>query len=525
MALLRGLGEPAEGLHRVLRGIAAVDVDETELILRVGVSAFGGLRESFCAGHCDRVRIGYGLKEPCIGKGVRRIVAICIINNPRILHLMGAMESQNTEWKESWKDEYLKTICAFANTEGGTLTIGIDDNGRTIGIDNPKTLLKQLPDKIRSKLGIIPFVRLDTVEPPYTITILVQKSPTMINLDGKFYIRSGSTTQMMSGRELEIQMMEHAGHSWTDAPVPNVPVSQLSPEALQTFKNLGQKVGRLSAEETDLDPEGLLDKLDLLKDGMLTRSAILLFHPSPEKLLGPVSLKIGMFEGSELLYQDEFCGPLIFTANNVVNLLNTKYMVKPISYDGIIRIEKSPYPVPAIREAMMNAIVHNDYSSHIPIQVKVTKENLTIYNEGGLPVGWTIDKLLGQHKSLPRNPLLANVFYRAGFIESFGRGIGAIMSQFEGREEFEPVFESDSGFSISFKNETIGIPTAVPKDIGSENRIIDYLRLNKCGTYEEITCGTGLSSRQVQRLAGVLVKEGIVFKEKEGKTVVLRLSS
>lgn len=437
---------------------------------------------------------------------------------------MGPMESQNTEWKESWKDEYLKTICAFANTEGGTLTIGVDDNGRIVGIDDPKALLKQLPDKIRSKLGIIPFVRLDTVEPPYTITILVQKSPTMINLDGKFYVRSGSTTQMMSGRELEIQMIEHAGYSWTDAAVPNVSVSQLSPGAIQEFKDLGQKVGRLSAEETDLDPEDLLDKLELLKDGMLTRAAILLFHPSPGKILGPMSLKIGMFEGSELLYQDEFCGPLIFTANKAVDLLMTKYTVRPISYEGIVRIESSPYPEPAIREAMMNAIVHNEYSSHVPIQVKVTKENLTIYNEGSLPLGWTVDKLMGQHKSLPRNPLLANAFYRAGLIESFGRGIGTILSQFEGRQEFEPVFESDSGFSVSFKNEMIGLPIVVPGNLDTETTIIEYLRANKQGTYEGISHGTGISSRQVQRLAGAMVKAGILIKEKEGKTVVLRLS-
>ncbi len=438
---------------------------------------------------------------------------------------MGPMESQNTEWKESWKDEYLKTICAFANTEGGTLTIGVDDNGRIVGIDNPKALLKQLPDKIRSKLGIIPFVRLDTVDPPYTITILVQKSPTMINLDGKFYVRSGSTTQMMSGRELEIQMIEHAGHSWTDAPVPNVSVSHLSPEAIQEFKNLGRKVGRLSPEDSELDVVDLLEKLDLVKDGMLTRAAILLFHPSPGKILGPVSLKIGMFEGSELLYQDDFCGPLIFTANRAVDLLMTKYMVKPISYDGIVRIEKSPYPEPAIREAVMNAIVHNEYSSHIPIQVKVTKEGLTIYNEGGLPIGWTLDKLMGQHKSLPRNPLIANAFYRAGLIESFGRGIGAIMSQFEGRQEFEPVFESDSGFSVSFKNEMFGKPVVVRNDVDKENIIIDYLRANKCGTYKDISQGTGLSTRQIQRLAGTLIETGILVKEKEGKTVIFHLSS
>lgn len=256
----------------------------------------------------------------------------------------------------------------------------------------------------------------------------------------------------MSPRGLEMSMTTGEGCSWTDAVVHNVPLSDLSPEAIWHFKNLGRNAGRLTAEEAESDCEGLLQTLGLIRDGMLTRAAILLFHPSPGRILGPVSLKIGMFDGSDLLYLDELFGPLILTANRAVDLLTTKYMFRQISYNGIVRIEKLVYPEPAIREAMMNAIVHNEYSSHIPIQVKVSGEGLTIYNEGGLPAGWTVDKLMGQHKSLPRNPLLANAFYRAGLMESFGNGIGIMMSQFEGRPELGPVFESDSGFSISFKN-------------------------------------------------------------------------
>lgn len=162
-----------------------------------------------------------------------------------------------------------------------------------------------------------------------------------------------------------------------------------------------------------------------------------------------------------MLYQDEFTGPLIFMANRTMDTLMTKYTVKPISYDGFVRIETSPYPESAVREAVMNAIVHNDYSSHVPIQIKVFREGLTIYNEGGLLVGWTLDRLMGQHKSLPRNPTLASVFYRAGLIEAFGRGIEKIMSQFEGRHEFDPVFEADSGFSVTFKMRCSTKPTHV----------------------------------------------------------------
>ena len=189
----------------------------------------------------------------------------CIINPQCVTYLVrDDMESQNTEWKESWKDEYLKTICAFANTEGGMMTLGVNDQGKIVGVSNPEKLLKQLPDKIRSKLGIVPFIRIDTESPPYTITILVQKAPTTVNLDGKFYIRSGSTTQMISGRELELYMMERAGDSWTEVPVPGVSVMDLSPESIMEFKNLVRIAGRLSKEELDLGPEDAEPCCDLV---------------------------------------------------------------------------------------------------------------------------------------------------------------------------------------------------------------------------------------------------------------------
>lgn len=311
---------------------------------------------------------------------------------------------------------------------------------------------------------------------------------------------------------------------WTDVPVAKLSIKDLSPDAIMGFRVLARSAGRLSQEEFDLESEDLLDKLNLLRDGMLTRAAVLLFHLDPGKVLGPVSLKIGMFDGPDLLYQDEFTGPLIFMANRTMDTLMTKYTVKPISYDGFVRIETSPYPESAVREAVMNAIVHNDYSSHVPIQIKVFREGLIIYNEGGLPVGWTLDRLMGQHKSLPRNPTLASVFYRAGLIEAFGRGIGKIMSQFEGRHEFDPVFEADSGFSVTFKNEVFYKANACPGSCCAEKAIMGYLEAHGSGTYGEIVAGTGLSSRQVQRTAGALSDRGLVIKEKRGRKVVLRPS-
>ncbi len=374
------------------------------------------------------------------------------------------MEDHNTEWTESWSDDCLGTICAFANTDGGKMIIGVDDNGRTVGIDEPEALLKRLPGKIRNKLGIVPFVRLDATEPLYTISIYVERSPVAVTLDGKCYVRSGNTTQIISGREMELRIMEDAGDSWTDTPMPGVKVSDLSPEAIMDFKMRGVRTGRMTPKEAALDAGSLLGKLNLLRDGIPTRAAALLFHPNPSRHMGAVKVRIAMMDGPEILYMDELDGPLIMLANRTVEILLTKYMYRPVIYEGVMRIEHSLYPEYAIREAVMNAIIHNDYSSSIDIQIKVNPKDLTIYNEGGLPIGWTLEKLIGSHKSVPRNPGLATAFYRAGLIKSFGRGIGKIMAQFEGRDVPGPEFEFDSGFAIRFFNGNYSEPLTSSHD-------------------------------------------------------------
>lgn len=133
---------------------------------------------------------------------------------------------------------------------------------------------------------------------------------------------------------------------------------------------MGIDSGRLAPENSSLSPEELLDKLDMFRDGMLKRSAVLLFHPRPGKYIPSATVKIGMFDGPELLFHDELTGPLMITADRTVDLVNTKYSVSPVGYKGIVRLESRPYPMAAVREAVMNAIVHNDYSSQAPSRSK-----------------------------------------------------------------------------------------------------------------------------------------------------------
>lgn len=119
-------------------------------------------------------------------------------------------------------------------------------------------------------------------------------------------------------------------------------------------------------------------------------------------------------------------GSLFEQVERALELLHTKYLKAYISYHGLQRRETFLYPYAALREALLNAVVHKDYSSGVPIQISVYDDKLVLWNSGDLPEHWTLEKLLGKHPSKPFNPLIANAFFRAGYIESWGRGIEKI---------------------------------------------------------------------------------------------------
>jgi ATP-dependent DNA helicase RecG len=132
--------------------------------------------------------------------------------------------------------------------------------------------------------------------------------------------------------------------------------------------------------------------------------------------------------------------------------LRAKYLKAYISYEGVQRLETYLFPFGALREALLNAVVHKDYSSGIPIQISVYAHQIVLWNPGHLPDGWTMQQLLGKHPSRPANPLLANAFFRAGYIESWGRGIEKITRECREHGVDSPVYDfSMSGLMLSFR--------------------------------------------------------------------------
>lgn len=262
--------------------------------------------------------------------------------------VMSIKESQTVEFKESWRDEYLKTICAFANTEGGTLYVGINDNGEAVGVDNPKRLIEDIPNKIISVLNAFANVKLIEIEGKEVVEITVSKSSFAVSFKGQFYVRSGSTTQELKGRDLQNLLLKVNNLSWDEIGIERAKIADIDPNTVELFIRLATKENRLPAGVDGTDIEKLFRNLNLInEDGELTRAALLLFGKEPTRFFHSAFFKVGRFRGTDetdLIIQDRIEGNLFVMVDQVVNLLRAKYLMSPISYEGMLRERRSKYP-------------------------------------------------------------------------------------------------------------------------------------------------------------------------------------
>mgnify|MGYP002518566295 FL=1 len=336
-------------------------------------------------------------------------------------------ESQNIEWKSKWKDEYLEWICGYANAQGGKIYIGCDDDGNVVGLPNARKLLEDIPNKIRDAMGIIVGVNLLTHGSKEYLEIDVPAYPIGISCKGVYYYRSGSTRQILTGPALEAFLMRKRGATWDNLPLPAFSMADVDDGVVSKFKSLAAKKGRMETSLLDEPKEVLLDKLHLKNGDYLTNAAMLLFSGDPERYQTGAYIKIGYFENdAELLYQDEIHGSILEQVDKALDVIYLKYMRAKIRYEGVQRIERYFVPEAALREALLNAICHKQYQSGIPIQISVYEDRLYVANIGSLPKDWTLENLMQKHASKPYNPNIAHVFYLAGFIESWGRGVEKI---------------------------------------------------------------------------------------------------
>lgn len=214
---------------------------------------------------------------------------------------------------------------------------------------------------------------------------------------------------------------------WDSISANNISADDLDEVSIEIFKREALRKKRISEADLKVSRTELLDHLNLLDDNNLKRAAVMLFYKRPAKLVEGCYVKIGKFgDGADLQYQDQLEGSLFRMADQVIDLIYTKYLKAKITYEHNVRVETYPFPIDGVREAIYNAIAHNNYARCVPIQIRIQDDAMYISNSCILPSGWDVESLLQPHRSVPFNPAIANAFYRAGYIETWGRGIQKI---------------------------------------------------------------------------------------------------
>ncbi len=437
-------------------------------------------------------------------------------------------ESQNIEYKQSWHDDCLKWVCGFANAYGGIIFIGKDDHGKVVHLENYKELMESIPNKIRDLLGIICNVELLEEDGNKSISIRVNPYSVAVSLRGRYYYRSGSTKMELTGVELNEFLLKKTGKTWDDVVEEGATIKDIDEKSIAKFLEDAEEKGRMP-ETKGLSAFQILEKLQLTEGRQLKRAAIVLFGKDPNRFYPNVQVKIGRFgkDSTDLKFHEVVEGNLIHMLAEVQVQLNHKFLTRPVDFIGMQRVEKDEYPVAALREMLLNALVHRTYmGAHI--QLRVYDDRLSIWNEGGLPIGLTLEDLKGEHNSRPRNPLIAKACFMAGYIDAWGRGIAKIYNSCRDNGLPDPeIREMNGGIEVTLfkkqietedservRNDFGTISERIRNDFGNEiASVFELISSNPTITAVQIAEKIDKTSRTVEKYIAKLKNAGIILRK------------
>lgn len=385
------------------------------------------------------------------------------------------IEDEYTELKIELTKDIKKEIIAFANTKGGKIYVGIDDFGNIVGIKNAKEDLESLSGMIRegikSDLTLYTSINLVSIDNKDIIEINVMEAPNKpyyladkgIKTSG-VYLRYGNTSAPASEEVIKKMLIENQGDSFETLVSQN---QNLNFEYLNSIFNKHNVI-------LDDNKYKSLNITNL--NNQYTNLGLLLSDECP------YSIKCAIYNGTDKLeFKDrkEFTGSVLKQVNDVFEYLDLFNKTKG-KIVGLERIDTKDYPEYALRESLLNAIIHRDYNYKGSILISLFDDHFEITSLGGIVKGLSIkDLYLGISES--RNPNLANIFYRLRYVESFGTGIGRIVQSYK---EFEkkPIFvDTDNAFNVTLYNVNYveNNEKILPSNLTQEEKIIEYIRKNE----------------------------------------------
>ncbi len=371
------------------------------------------------------------------------------LNENDIKKILISGETEKIEFKEIPNKSFYKTISAFANTKGGIIFLGIDKNSIPVGIESSTKFLEDLTNRIVNTLSMYPEIETINFKGKRIISIGIVHSEYLVSYEGRYYERIGNTTREMNRQKLKSLLLK--GKSW-DSIITDISLDEIDSDSVKNFIRLAVNNNRLTNASLNEPLEVILKKLELLVDGKLTNGAILVFGKNPQKHFINLCVRIGRFKTETIIIDDKWIkGNLLQQFDEAVKiikqLIGVRYEIK-----GIEREDIWDYPIPAIREALLNTLIHRDYFNIANfIVIKIYDDHIWFSNPGGLPEGITIEQLKKPHRSFLRNPSIAKIFYLAGFIEQYGSGTVRMVDWMREAALPGPEYKEEmGGFSVYF---------------------------------------------------------------------------
>lgn len=405
--------------------------------------------------------------------------------------MMDFSESSRLELKEIINNDFKKEIIAFANTDGGEIYVGVAKDGTVVGVENSERDMERISSMIHDGIhpDLIPFTTIETIKidakqlihvtvsrggrPPYHLTDKGLK-PSGV------YVRHGVVSVPASEEMIRDMIRQSDGLTYDR-------VRSMNQDLTFQFAEYYFKEKKVSFTEENKRTLGLTDS-----DGYYTNTALLLSDQCEH------SIKCAVFEGTDktrFKTRREFYGSVFKQLENVyeyISLINNVHA----DFIGLERVEHFDYPEYAIREALLNAIVHRDYDYSGSIIINIFDDRIEFVSIGGLVKGITLADIL-HGVSQSRNMVLANIFYRLKLVESYGTGIQRIMQSYSGNSS--PSFLTEaSSFVTILPNQNYSVQTI--SDMGAEDKVLRLLRekkeINRKDVEELLNC-SGFPARQV----------------------------
>ncbi len=372
-------------------------------------------------------------------------------------------ESETIELKTSTSElkEALISMASILNKhQQGELYFGVDRNGKVVGQTVTENTLRDVSRAISEHIEpkIFPKISEVVLEGKTCVRVEFSGKDVPYYAQGRAYLRVGDEDRKISARELERLVVQKNKEKlrWDSAICEKASISDIDDNSLKRFLELTKQSKRLHIEKEST--EMILQKLKLMSGQKITNAGILLFGKHPPQFFDNILIRCGRFKGvvkEDFIDMKDFDGNLFQNLERAIAFLQ-EHLRLQATIKGLRREEKWEIPLEALREAIINALIHRDYEEQGFVYIKVYDEQIVIANPGKLPEDLTIADLYKEHESKLRNPLLAQAFYYAGFIDIWGRGILNILQWLEENDLPKPNFEVSGGhFRIMFKRPEI----------------------------------------------------------------------